>query len=377
LVIAVNTRLFLKDRLEGIGWFSYESLKRITTQHPEHKFIFLFDRPYSEEFIFSSNVEPVVVFPPTRHPVLWYLWFEWALPPVLKKYKPDLFFSPDGWLSLSASCKSMNVMHDLNYIHYPQFIPAHVRAYYNFFFPRFAKKADRIATVSEFSKQDISKQYGIDPTIIDVVYNGANESFKPLSQQEQQLIRNEFTGGSPFFMFVGLLHPRKNLANLFYAFDKFKKSKPSDVKLLVVGEKKWWTADIREAYEGIQHKESVIFTGRMATEKLIKVVASSLAMTYVPFFEGFGIPILEAMKCDVPVITSNTTSMPEVSAGAAHIVDPHSIDSIADGMIKVYGDDEYRNSLIAKARIRRLDFSWDKTADKLWASMEKVLYPLK
>ena len=97
--IAVNTRLLLKDKLEGIGWFTFETLKRITKNHPEHEFIFLFDRPYDKEFIFSENIIPVVIQPPARHPFLWYLFFEWSIPAALKKYKADIFISPDGWLS--------------------------------------------------------------------------------------------------------------------------------------------------------------------------------------------------------------------------------------------------------------------------------------
>ena len=371
--IAVNTRLLLSNRLEGIGWFTFETLKRITKQHPEHRFIFIFDRPYSNEFIFSDNITPVVVAPPTRHPLLWYIWFEWALPRVLKKYKADLFFSPDGWLSLRTDVRSINVIHDLNFNHYPEFIPFHVRKYYHYFFPRFVKKASRIATVSEFSKQDIISTYKIDPEKIDVVYNGANELYKPVSNEEQLLTRKEYTNGAPYFMFVGLIHPRKNIANLFLAFDSFKKKFTSDIKLVIVGEKKWWTSDIEKAFNGMQYKNDVVFAGRLAPEKLKNVIASALAMTYIPCFEGFGIPILEAMYCDVPVITSNVSSMPEVSGDAAIFVDPFSVDSIVEGMLKMAKDDGYRNSLIEKGKVRRQNFSWDKTAEKLWKCIEKEI----
>src|SRR5512139_2040469 len=100
--IAVNTRLLIKDKLEGIGWFTYETLKRITRKHPEHEFIFLFDRPFDKEFIFAQNIIPVIITPEARHPILWYLWFEYSVPRALKKYKADIFLSPDGYLSLST-----------------------------------------------------------------------------------------------------------------------------------------------------------------------------------------------------------------------------------------------------------------------------------
>src|SRR5512138_3271378 len=166
--IAVNTRLLIKNKLEGIGWFTYESLKRITTRHPEHEFIFIFDRPFDDEFIFSGNITPVVQFPPTRHPLLFYLWFDWMLPPLLKRLKPDLFLSPDGFLSMRTPVKSMTVFHDLNFEHHPGDMPYWYYKYYHHHFPLFAKKAVRIATVSEFSKQDIIGQYGVPADRIDV-----------------------------------------------------------------------------------------------------------------------------------------------------------------------------------------------------------------
>jgi hypothetical protein len=103
--IAVNTRLLLKDKLEGIGWFTFETLKRITTNHPEHQFYFIFDRPFHSDFIFSNNVTPIVIGPPTRHPLLWYIYFEYSIPKVLKRIKADLFLSTDVGFPLELMLK--------------------------------------------------------------------------------------------------------------------------------------------------------------------------------------------------------------------------------------------------------------------------------
>ena len=150
--IAVNTRFLIKNKLEGIGWFTYESLKRITRQHPEHEFVFLFDRPYAEEFIFSDNVTGRVLFPPARHPLLWYWWFEYSVTAALKQIKPDIFLSTDGYLSLACQVPQVIVMHDLAFEHFPDHVNALTARYYRHFTPKFAKKANRIATVSEYSK---------------------------------------------------------------------------------------------------------------------------------------------------------------------------------------------------------------------------------
>ncbi len=119
LKIAVNTRLLLPDKMEGIGYFAYETLLRITRAHPDVEFHFLFDRPYDSSFIFSDNVKPVVLFPPARHPFLWYWWFEWSVAGYLKKNKFDLFLSPDGYCSLSSDTPTLAIQHDIAFEHYP------------------------------------------------------------------------------------------------------------------------------------------------------------------------------------------------------------------------------------------------------------------
>src|SRR5436305_15134301 len=107
--VAVNTRLLLKERLEGIGWFTFQSLQRITRAHPEVEFIFIFDRPFDPSFIFSSNVTPVVAGPRARHPFLYYAWLQFSVKPLLAKLKPDVFLSPDGFLVLGARCPQVAV----------------------------------------------------------------------------------------------------------------------------------------------------------------------------------------------------------------------------------------------------------------------------
>ena len=370
--IAVNTRLLLKGKLEGIGWVAYETLKRIVLAHPEVEFYFIFDRKPDPMFLFADNVKPVVLFPQARHPFLFIWFFELSVPRALRRIKADLFYSPDGYLSLRSKVPQVVEFHDLNFEHFPGDMPKIHLWHYKKYFPKFARKAQRIVTVSEFSKQDIVECYGVDPGKIDVAYNGVNEIFKPLDEAEKERIRARYSGGHPYFMFVGSLHPRKNLARLFTAFDQFKQHNQNDVKLVIVGEKRWWTEPIQQAYVAMRCKDEVLFTGRLSAEDLHLVTAAAFASVYVSYFEGFGIPILEAFRCDTPVITSNVTSMPEVAQDAALLVNPFNEDSIADAMVKVL-DPEVRKALIEKGRVRAQDFSWDRTADVIWNSLMKVV----
>ena len=216
MIIAVNTRLLLKDKLEGMGWFTHENLKRITLGHPEHTFIFLFDRPFTSEFIYSDNIRPVHVPPPSRHPVLWYWWFEHSIPRIMKKYRAGLYLGPDGYMPQHLKIPCHITIHDINFHHRPEDLPWFPRTYYQKYFPRFANRSARITTVSEYSKSDIVNSYGIDPDKIDVVYNGVNEIYSPLPPDDAERCRSFYTGGKPYFVFVGAMHPRKNLANLLF-----------------------------------------------------------------------------------------------------------------------------------------------------------------
>jgi glycosyltransferase involved in cell wall biosynthesis len=371
--IAVNTRLLLKGKLEGIGWFTFETLIRITQNHPEHEFIFIFDRPYDHDYIFAENVTPVVIGPPARHPLLFYIWFDFQIPRVLKKYKADLFLSPDGYLSLRTKVPQLAVIHDINFVHRPDDLPWLIAKYYNYFFPKFARIAKRIATVSFYSKEDIARSFKISYDKIDVVYDGINQIFEPLLEKEKAKIRKRYTGGCEYFLFVGALHPRKNVGGLLKAFDDFKSETDNKIKLVIVGGEMHKTGDIFETYENMRFKNDVVFTGRVSTDELHDIFGAALALTFVPFFEGFGIPIVEAMSAGVPVICSNTTSIPEVGGNAVIYADPMKIDQISGAMIKLANDKDLRKDLIEKGFEQKNKFSWDETAHLLWLSVKRAL----
>jgi glycosyltransferase involved in cell wall biosynthesis len=373
MIIAVNTRLLLKNRLEGIGWFSYETLKRITTRHPEHTFLFLFDRSYDPGFIFSENIIPLVIAPQTRHPLLWYAWFELSLPPILKKHRANLFFSPDGYMPLRLKIPSIIAIHDINFHHRPGDLPPSTRYYYRKYFPLFAKHADRILTVSEYSRKDIASSYGISPDKIDVVYNGVNQAFHPLQGEDISRIRNDYTGGLPYFIFVGSFHPRKNLARLMKAFDVFRDQVPGPYKLVMVGEKMFMAGDIDRTYAKLKYRKDIVFTGRLSPERLSKVMGAASGLTFVPLFEGFGIPLLEAMNCDIPILASNVTSLPEIAGKSAIYCDPFDIHDIAKGMLTLATQPDIRKELVSEGQISRTSFSWDFTADKVWKSLDKII----
>jgi len=243
--IAVNTRLLVPNKMDGIARFSYETLQLITRVHPEVQFTFIFDRKVEgNTFKFPENVSFVTLGPPARHPVLWFIWFEMSLKRYLNKNRFDLFLSSEGWVPPKLNCKSLAVIHDLNFEHHPEHIIWSHRKYLQHFFPKFAKRASRIATVSEYSKKDIASSYKIPSSQIDVVYNGANDVFKPASVEKQLHFKERYTSKHDFFIFIGTIHPRKNLEHLLLAFEDFKTRTTKKTKLLIAGNKKWWPSKL-------------------------------------------------------------------------------------------------------------------------------------
>jgi glycosyltransferase involved in cell wall biosynthesis len=369
--IAINTRFLLTNKMEGFGWYTYEITKRLVENHPEHEFFFFFDRAFDKKFIFGKNVTPLVLFPPARHPILFYWWFNFSVTKALKKNKVEVFFSPDGYLSLNTNVPQIATIHDLNFEHYPQDLPKTAQKYLSHFFPKFAKKATKIITVSEFSKQDICKSYHINPEKVSVIWNAASKAFKPIENEAAQLIRNKFSKGNEYFIFIGALHPRKNVQKLIEAFTIFKRKHPNSYDLVIVGENLWKSSNNLTIPKDIINY--VHFSGHLSLDDLSFVTASAACLTYVPYFEGFGIPLIEAMRCGIPIIAGNLSSLPEVLGNAGVLVNPFSELEIAQAMEHIFLDDNLRQELKAKSLERSSIFSWDNAAEKVWNEIISII----
>jgi glycosyltransferase involved in cell wall biosynthesis len=294
------------------------------------------------------------------------------VPRKLKQIGADIFVSPDMMASLRTNCKQIVVLHDLNFEHYPQDLPAYIARYLRSQTPLFAQKADSIITVSQFSKTDIVKQYGVASSKVHVVYNAAQPSYRVLSDADRKEVRDEWTQGVPYFIFISSIHPRKNLQRLLLAYDQFRRESGQDVKLLAVGRRFWKNEILDSTLREMQFADDVIFTGHLEQEALCKALGAALSLVYVSYFEGFGVPIVEAFQSGVPVITSNVTSMPEVAGDAAILVNPFDANEIAEAMLSVFQDEEMRSDLIAKGLKRVTQFSWEQSAIDFWNVIEQT-----
>ncbi len=371
--IAVNTRLVIKNKMDGIGLFTWQTFSLLAKQHPEIDFYFIFDRKPYEEFLAAKNIHPIIIRPITRHIYVFPYWYQIALKNVLKKLKPDIFIATDGMFPLNSNIKTLAIIHDLNFEHHPELLPKNVLNYYKKYFPKFAQQANQIATVSEFSKNDIVQTYKIEASKIDVVFNGASKKFKPISEVEKQIVKDKFTEGVNYFLFVGTIHPRKNVPMLLKAFNQYKLESGSSLKLLIAGKKMWSNAETTQLLNELEHKKDIVFTGRVNDKELAQLTAAAKAITYIPIFEGFGIPLLEGMQCGVPVITSNITSMPEVVGSAGILVNPFNQNEIAQAMQKITTNNNFHKELSSKSILQATKFSWEKTAQLVMESINKTI----
>lgn len=352
--LTVNTRLLLSDRLEGIGRYSFEILKRLVKNNPDVEFHFIFDRPYSSDFIFDKNVIPHVVPPQARHPFLYYIWFHFQIPRILKKVNADAFFSPEGYAPLKSNIPVYITIHDLNFFHRKKDLPSLESWYYNTYFPKYSKLAKNIFTVSKYSKSDLINSYQLSSDKIIVTYNGHEHLEKG---------SNTVDNNQPYFIYIGSLHQRKNIEGLLKSFEKFKTKYNTNHQLIIVGRKMFSSNTIEKTFNSMNHQKDVIFTGFLEQSDLSNYIHGAVALLNLSFYEGFGIPIIEAYKNHIPVIVSNLTSLPEVAGSGGKYFSPDEFEKIADEMFKLSSNTSYRNELIKNGIEQLNNFSWDRSAE--------------
>ena len=368
--IALNARLLIPGRLEGIGGFAHQIFSRWVALRPEHSFLLLFDRWPDAAFDYGSGARSWMLPPPARRPWLYDLWFDGAVPAALRLWGADAFVSPDGFLSRRTGVPQAVVIHDLNFMHRPDWMPAREAAHYRSRVPDAARRADRVVTVSQHAADDIAGLLGVERAGIGVVPNAPASVYRPYDGAERAAARLRWNGGRPYLMFVGSLHPRKNLPGMLAAYRAYREL-GGQGSLLVVGDNMW--GDAREPQEGVR------YVGRRSTAELADLMGGAEALLYLPFFEGFGVPAVEAFAAGIPVVASDATAVPEVCGGAAAaLVDPHAADApqqAAAALLRLEREPGFWADRSAAGLQRAQSFSWDTSAAQFADIIDGMLPP--
>ncbi len=372
MIIAVNTRFLAGDRQGYHGNFIFECLTRLIKKYPQHQFICIFDRPCDEDFLSSKNLTSVVTGPQAKNSLLLQYWFNYKVPAVLRKYKADVFVSMDGICSLRTKLPQCLLLPDTSFLQNPQFFKKDKLRFYKKFTAKFLAKAGSLATVSESSKTVMVDQYKINAGKVDVVYGGIDDIFRPISAEEKEIIKETYADGKEYFLFTGNIDLRNNLMNLLKAFSFFKKRQKSNMMLLIAGQQDENYEQFTKDLKTFKFRNEVRQLGELPKEELTKITAAAYAFVYPSFYEDFAIPPLQAMRCEVPVITSNTGSLQELCGEAALYAVPADFKDIAEKMMLVFKDENKAKELIKAGKTQVQRYHWDKTASLLWQTILKA-----
>jgi glycosyltransferase involved in cell wall biosynthesis len=361
----------MKDKLDGIGWFTYHIVKRWVEENPEIQFYFIFDRAFDSSFIFGKNVTPLVVYPPARHPILWYLWYEWAVPRVLDKIQADVFVSLDTYTSTRWAGKKVTAIHDIAFALFDGQVDRITQKFLRFFTPKYIKLSDLIVTVSHSTKNDLIQHYLCPESKIVVAHNAPSHDYKPLSSEEIRDFKLANTSGKDYFIFVGSIHPRKNIIALLRAFELFKKNAYSSHKLVLIG-RIWKNEDVTNFLSQMDSRADVIQIPHSPPKIIAKWVGAAISLVMVSIYEGFGVPIVEALASGTPVICSNVSSMPEVAGGGALLVDPNNVTEISNALHTIVSDDSLRKELILSGRKHIEKYKWQSSSEIIWEKISAL-----
>jgi glycosyltransferase involved in cell wall biosynthesis len=359
--IGINA-LIVGEGKSGVGYYSINIIKEITKSSDYYFYIFVQDKSYLQTEISQSNCK-VIEVPLARRGKIGRLIAEQLIIPFFQtRYKLDIIHSMAFSIPIFARCINIVTVHDLVYKIYPQTIKQNRRYYYNLLFDLSMKRADKIISVSSNTKKDIIKYLKIESDKIVTILEGVdNERFNSINVgTNTESIKEIIT--KKYILFVGNVEPRKNLATLLKAFSAIHNQLEHD--LVIVGARGWKNSDVFDVVEKLNLHDRVIFTGFIKDDLLPILYRKADLFVFPSIYEGFGLPVLEAMASGTPVISSNSSSLPEVVKDAALLFDPLSEQEISECILKIVNNNEISKKFIQKG-FRRVDnLSWSDTAEK-------------
>ncbi|HST05167.1 MAG TPA: glycosyltransferase family 1 protein [Chloroflexia bacterium] len=348
----------LQGYKSGVGYYAENLLAAMMRVAPQHDYVLFSNRDMTRAWQVLGNER---LYRGRYFPVR-LAWMQGVLPGTLRRVRPDVCHFPNYLAPLASRCPSVVTLHDMTLFVTPRFHHWKKLVLDRTLIPLVARRAQAIVTVSHSAGDDIVRYLGVPSSKVHVIMNAVSPVFHTVTDKPQlEAVRARYGLGGPYILYVGTIEPRKNLARLIRAFRALKK-RGLPHKLVLVGQSGWHSASIYAEVEKHNLASDVIFTGYVPFEDLPALYSGASAMAFPSLYEGFGMPVLEAMSCGTPVVTSHTSALAEVADGAALLVDPLSGAQIAGALYRVCTDGDLARDLSVKGRARATQFTWENAA---------------
>ncbi len=373
--IGIDVRTVTPVR-SGVGNYVLHLLEGLRRVAPEDEF-FLVSQTDNLEVVGDGLCREMVHLTRISHEnhPLGDLWEHFWLPRVLERNRVQVMHGPATLVPLcGGSYATVVTIHDLVAFLFPETIPKKYAMYMRWLLRQVVRHSDRIISVSENTKRDLMRVLKVPSEKISVVYEAAQPSFRPIRDAEAlERVRRRYGIEGPFIYHVGNIEPRKNLVRLIKAYILMRRDTGIDVKLVITGQKGWLTGRLYKSLGGLELHDDLIFTGYVPHQDLPLLMNAARVFVFPSLYEGFGLPVLEAMSCGTPVVTSDISSLPEIVGRAAVLVNPYDEESIAAGLGRILADDELRRRLATEGLEQAARFSWDQAARETLAVYRRVL----
>ncbi len=309
---------------------------------------------------------------PTHRPVARILWEQLAQPILLRKIGAELYHGLGFTLPILGTRKSVVTVYDLSFLHFPDAFKPWKQFYLSLFVRMSARKADRVIAISEHTRRDVIRLWKVPGDRVSVAYGGVSPDFRPLPPEDVSRFKEKHGIPEKFFLYLGTLEPRKNLPRLVEAYARAYGQDRSLPPLVIAGARGWYYDEIFARVQALALEDRVFFPGFIPEEDLVLWYNAAEVFVYPSLYEGFGLPVLEAMACGKPVISSNAASLPEVVGEAGVMVPPEDVHALGQAMLSLWRDLDWRRSLASKAAKRARCFSWEETARATVAAYRAV-----
>ena len=363
LYIGVNARYLQRD-ITGIERYILEVLQNLATVDKENTYTLFFgSHGHLPKLPDAANHHKYITHMNTRSRLMRVLWEQFILGTEVARKKIDVFHGTSFVLPFIKSCKYVITIYDLAFMASPDSFTLANRLYFKLFLAPSIKLADKIIAISQATKKDIIKYFHVPADKVEVIHCALSPKIhKETNNEKLQEVKKKYSLPDKFIMFTGLISPRKNLDRSIKAFAKVRHQIPH--KFVIVGKKGWLYEPVFKLVEKLGIQKDVIFTGYIPDDDLCALYTLADIFMFPSLYEGFGLPILEAMACGCPVITSNISSMPEVAGDAALLVNPYSVNDIAKAIERIYCDKNLRKQFVNKGYAQIKKFTWKNTAKR-------------